>query len=325
MEFSSGKGAEQRIYDRHLLQTEYGSYLVSGSRAVLVLFAEGRLLSQALEGAGFQIWFHDFFVEAQVALAVNSKIRLRTLIFVLQQNVLWTVARNEPIHLNEGRYYLLDIPATTVHSFLLSPGRSRIFQIDFSDSFADAYLSNGGAENLFPHVLNPESSAAIHSGLNDYKVRAIIHILQTCSIGDRRARTFFLLEQVMKLFVGHREQMVVRKDRPPRGDLVDEKMEVLQEYIQTHLDADLTHSRLSLWLHVSESVLRRLFKRYMKTTLHEYILQLRLSYAVYLLNEDKKQVTEIALLAGFKDVSGFRRAFKKRFGISPSQWERREN
>jgi transcriptional regulator GlxA family with amidase domain len=45
----------------------------------------------------------------------------------------------------------------------------------------------------------------------------------------------------------------------------------------------------------------------------------RLNYARQLLQNSKLKVFEIALAVGYEDTNKFRQAFKKQFGVSPSE------
>lgn len=66
--------------------------------------------------------------------------------------------------------------------------------------------------------------------------------------------------------------------------------------------------------------LQRLFKHYSGYNLAEYIRARRLSVAALELRLCHKRVFDIALAYGFDSLQSFSRAFKQRFGISPSQY-----
>ena len=55
----------------------------------------------------------------------------------------------------------------------------------------------------------------------------------------------------------------------------------------------------------------------------EYQQRLRISRARELLEFSRKSVDSIALNAGYEDVGGFRRVFRKIIGLTPSDYRRR--
>ena len=61
----------------------------------------------------------------------------------------------------------------------------------------------------------------------------------------------------------------------------------------------------------------RVFKRSLGVTPHQYVLRTRLKRAAKLLSEGRAPVTEVALEAGFADLSNFVRTFGRAAGRSP--------
>lgn len=69
---------------------------------------------------------------------------------------------------------------------------------------------------------------------------------------------------------------------------------------------------------ISQRDLERLSQRYLKMRPAEYYRNLRLTQAYRLLRQTSLPVTEIGVRCGFNSPSVFARAFKRRFGLSPS-------
>ena len=64
----------------------------------------------------------------------------------------------------------------------------------------------------------------------------------------------------------------------------------------------------------------RLFKKYMNMTINDYVIELRMKHAAYLLRDTYMNVNEAADYLGFSSVSYFSRVFKKYYGVSPSEY-----
>jgi len=91
------------------------------------------------------------------------------------------------------------------------------------------------------------------------------------------------------------------------------------EYISAHPEENLTAKRLSEKFYVSESSLCARFVRSAGCSLHQYVLQKRLTEAAKKMRSGVPSA-EAASLAGFSDYSAFFRAFKKYFEVSPRQF-----
>ena len=92
----------------------------------------------------------------------------------------------------------------------------------------------------------------------------------------------------------------------------------LLRYISDHFTEDLTLSSLSARFGYSPQYFSKLFHRYVKINLTEYIGVARVNYAKKLLDANRtKSVAEIAFESGFASVPTFYRAYKKVFGTLP--------
>jgi len=68
----------------------------------------------------------------------------------------------------------------------------------------------------------------------------------------------------------------------------------------------------------------RLFAKVIGATPHQYLVRLRLKRAAKLLAAESTPVTEVALEAGFADLSNFVRTFRRAAGVSPREFRQRK-
>jgi AraC-like DNA-binding protein len=66
----------------------------------------------------------------------------------------------------------------------------------------------------------------------------------------------------------------------------------------------------------------RLFRDVLGVTPHQYLLRARLRRAARLLSDEERSITDIALDAGFADLSNFVRTFHRAAGVSPTGFRR---
>jgi transcriptional regulator GlxA family with amidase domain len=73
---------------------------------------------------------------------------------------------------------------------------------------------------------------------------------------------------------------------------------------------------------VPERTLKRRFKSATGSTLIDYVQNVRIENAKRLLEQQSVAVDEISALSGYEDASFFRRLFRRRTGLSPSEYRR---
>ena len=83
---------------------------------------------------------------------------------------------------------------------------------------------------------------------------------------------------------------------------------------------DFTISQLAAECCVSDVFFRKLYRNYFSESPLQTLLKLRFDYACTLLLSGYYTQKQVAELSGFSDVKYFRKAFKKYYGISPSQF-----
>ena len=69
----------------------------------------------------------------------------------------------------------------------------------------------------------------------------------------------------------------------------------------------------------------RCFKKYMDCSPMRFIEQKRMDYAKFLLSSENISIGEVATLCGYADFALFSRVFKKHFGYSPKQYQKRNS
>ncbi len=89
-------------------------------------------------------------------------------------------------------------------------------------------------------------------------------------------------------------------------------------YISEHFTEDLTLTSLSAHFGYTPQYFSKIFHRYMKINLSEYINVARVNYAKKIIDSNpEKSVAEVAFESGFSSVPSFYRAYKKVFGKLP--------
>lgn len=104
----------------------------------------------------------------------------------------------------------------------------------------------------------------------------------------------------------------------PIHTINDPRINRALDYIHKNYSQEITLEELSDVTNLEKNYLIRTFKRYMNATPYQYIKKYRFNIALSLIKR-KHPLSEVALSVGYSDVASFSHAFKKNYGISPSE------
>lgn len=99
------------------------------------------------------------------------------------------------------------------------------------------------------------------------------------------------------------------------------RLKEILSYIQTHYTQELTLDEIAEHVNICKSECCRFFKKYMKMTIFDYILFLRVQNSLPLLREGES-VTKIAVMTGFSTPAYYGQIFKRYMGCSPSRYRK---
>lgn len=137
--------------------------------------------------------------------------------------------------------------------------------------------------------------------------------------GDRFGRDARITLCVQDLIL-HLNRIVYEKNNTKTASDEESLYQGLLNFIDEHLDENLTLDRLAVEFYVSKFHISHVFKNNMGISLHQYITKKRL-YACKDAICSTMSISEAYLMFGFGDYSSFFRAFKKEFGLSPREYK----
>ena len=202
----------------------------------------------------------------------------------------------ETLHYEEND--LVVIPASTPHS----------------------NYSSGGFTNIHINLLDPttpiRSPFVIHDDSNHFLLNAFTAAFYHFSTNDPYRS--MLLSAYGNLISAY---LAAYQTVPSRSSIVEE---VEKTIIHNFPDADFELDAYLESLPFSYDYLRKVFKKEIGVTPHKYLTDKRLQAAEASLCSAAacgQSISEIAMQCGFRDPLYFSRVFKKRYGISPSQFQ----
>lgn len=99
-------------------------------------------------------------------------------------------------------------------------------------------------------------------------------------------------------------------------------LKAARAYIGTNYPLPISVDDISKAINISRSTLFRIFKSELNISPTDYLISYRITQAKRLLTETDLSVTAVARSVGYEDNLYFSRAFKKKSGVSPSEFKK---
>lgn len=107
-----------------------------------------------------------------------------------------------------------------------------------------------------------------------------------------------------------------------RGGMADPGLRRVRDYVENHLNGDVSLGTLARVAGLSDSYFARAFHQSMGVTPHTYVLQRRVARAQRMMAKSDLSLAEIALAAGFSDQSHLARRFRQQTGLTPDRFRK---
>jgi AraC family transcriptional regulator len=102
--------------------------------------------------------------------------------------------------------------------------------------------------------------------------------------------------------------------------LSDAQLDRLFEFVEAHLQDDLSVEDMAKVLDLSRFHFSRLFKATTSQSPYQFLLERRIRQSTHLLRSSNLSVAEIALKCGFRSVTQFEEAFRRTMGARPIRY-----
>jgi len=109
---------------------------------------------------------------------------------------------------------------------------------------------------------------------------------------------------------------------PPQSSEL-ERFERVSAHIFAHYREPITLDEVADKAHMSPAAFSRFFRRVTRRTFVRFVNELRVGFAVRLLLETERPVSEIAFESGFRNLANFNRRFREWKGCSPTEFRKR--
>ena len=109
------------------------------------------------------------------------------------------------------------------------------------------------------------------------------------------------------------------------GVSVDEAVEILKEKIDNDYAENIKISDFAEKYFFSKEYISKVFKTRYGSGVYEYLLRVRMERAAQLLNDPDIRILDISSRIGYTDNNYFSKAFHNYYGLTPTEYRKKEN
>ena len=151
------------------------------------------------------------------------------------------------------------------------------------------------------------------------KMQSVIQDIKSCAFEGhlKKLYTQAKIIELLTLQLAQFEESTMETPSLKPSDI--DKMMLVKELIEQHLDQPMSLSYLARNAGTNEQYLKKHFKIMFGSTVFNHILSLKMERAKNMLLEGKHKVAEVAVASGYKHATHFSGAFKKYFGYLPNK------
>ena len=199
----------------------------------------------------------------------------------------------------EAFWIALQLSVPTARLLLLHEGAARAFPSTLARFRGLRVVSKGDApEALLDAIRSAHAGETLHS--------------------DSDANKSF---QAAVRLTGDSKQRALKTGTPvQRQTISDKRVLAVLETVENDLQKSDSIGTLAAKVGIGASRLRHLLRHLVGTSLGKFRTERRLHVAAHLLAHSHMRVSEIAYQVGFADLANFDKAFRKRFGLSPTRY-----
>lgn len=273
---------------QHMLLEDYEIYHYKDSRELHV-----------------SLHFHDFY-ECYLLLSGGIRYQIESASFSIQPGDLLLIGPNQ---LHRPLFTQTDKPYERLVLWL---SRSFVERLSTPETDLAACFS---AQRLSANRLSAEQREAI--------TRQFFAVLNATG-GEQFGRDVLCNSLVTSLLVTLNRALAGRERALPRADIrVSPLVKTVSNYLDEHIAEAVSLDELSKTVFLSKYYLERVFRRETGVSIYQMLLQKRMILARNLMRAGTT-LTTVAQKCGFSEYSGFYKAFRSEYGVSPRAYAARQ-
>lgn len=229
---------------------------------------------------------------------------------------------NNTFHLRKGEALFGN--AGSLHSGHMFENQDcEYYSITFDAKLIYGYENSMIYRNYVKPVIHNFSLSAVHFDFSEEwhkeALTMIKEIIQIAAAGSPACEIDIVvhLEQFWKLLFLHSNCLPAAAQYDKRNY---DRIRSTLSYIEENYGSTLTLEAIAENIHLCKGECCRIFKKYMKIPLFEFILQYRIEKSLDYLANTKYSIVDIAANVGFNDSNYYSKVFRRQKGCSPTKY-----
>ncbi|TXJ28252.1 MAG: AraC family transcriptional regulator [Chitinophagaceae bacterium] len=302
------------------------NYAISIAKPILTTTANGTFLRQCYSGndLAIELWSFDIQQEGYFDLSVIRPIA--PIGISLKNKISLHVGNLEWKNLADKKYRIMFLPA----------GKRRIkvfkgitaFLLLMPPLYLYEAMTSLSAQKL-SKVISPKTQMVseplfMKDCLIDITLKRTLKRLEQLDFSNGHF-TANLFSYTIRI-ISHYDERCLRETYATELSYAAKAARNVREYIQQNLKEPGVGNikRLCRLFNISDKPLKREFQLLTSQSIPDYIKEQRLQISLNVSANSSLSVAEIALIVGYSETSNFVRDFKKRFGLTPKQCQKKE-
>lgn len=286
----------------------------------------GNMLFHEVNGGGFSIWTSNYLMKEDAGFIATGEQSLLELQFSLKNNFHYELDGLGKQQLLEGHFNMSYIPF--VHNKIRFTGNKEYttfdihYDLNYLELIAEPYPRLSAFVNHV--ILNKPTTLSVNNQLASPEMKmGIRQILHNNYSGS--ARKNFLEAKVIELLilaVDKVEQQCPGKTIP----LTSYDKERIEEARMLLLNMPQEYESiiaLARKVGINDFKLKKGFRQMYGCSVFDYLLQVKMDKAKVLLEETALPIADIAYMSGYNDPPNFTAAFKRHYGVTPTDIRKR--
>lgn len=202
--------------------------------------------------------------------------------------------------------------------FVICPNDVTLYRTDPFDPWIYTWIgfSGEGADDLIDYLGISKNDPVIDIPV-DSNIKDILKELY--SITTINIQGNFNCISLMYKFISELLHIFPRSAGSSDLSMQNSYVFAVEDFIKNNYQNDIRISEISDMIGLDRSYLSSLFKKINHKSIQMYLIDYRLRKAMHLLRETNLTMLQIAMSTGYTDQFIFSKAFKKKYGISPSR------
>lgn len=296
---------------------------VPGARELYAAGEFGSLLFYEQAGPDFGLWYKSYFMKQSTYLSAVADQPLFQLCFAVNRTLRFQQSGMGKIRIPEGQFNILFAPAVQTQTWFEKGKKYMVYDIHFPRHYLEKLAPHFPlvaeflmrAELGFSCQLSP-----VHAHITPDMMTILQHMHFCYYKGE--IKSAYLQSLLSRLILQALTRLTLIKVPVNEIKLQPYELSKLREawdYLLHHIEHPGTVIDLSHAIGLNDFKLKKGFKQLYGITIFEFLLEARMEKARRLLQETDMTVHAVAIGVGYKNISSFTVAFKKKFGLLPSE------